>query len=124
MGVVVARLSCEWGVYGRVLPSSYEERGVGHWSLCGGTEVWWRTCFFLFLMVKKGGKKDTGHVDRYISERSCSDSSQRLKCGTKEGLCVVEELKVRGSLLQGHPSCLAGLFPLVRVVEASKYSVG
>ena len=80
--------------------------------------------FFLFLMVEKGGEKDTGHVDRYGSERSCIDSSQRLKCGLKEDLCIVEELKVRGSLLEDHPSCLAGLFPLVRVVEASKSSVG
>ncbi len=79
---------------------------------------------FLFLMVEKGGKKDTGHVDRYVSERSCIDSSQRLKCDVKEGLCIVEELKVRGSLLEGHPSCLAGLFPLVRVIEAIKSSVG
>ncbi len=80
--------------------------------------------FFLFLMAEKGGEKDTGHVDRYVGKRSCIDSSQRLKCGAKEGLCVVEELKVCGSLLEGHPSCLAGLFPLVRVVEASKSSVG
>jgi hypothetical protein len=63
-------------------------------------------------------------VDRYVSERSCIDSSRRIKCGAKEGLCVVEELKLCGSLLEGHPSCLAGLFPLVRVVEASKSSVG
>ena len=75
--------------------------------------------FFLFLMVEKGGEKDTGHVDRYVSEKSCIDSSQRLKCGEKEGLCIVEELKVRGSLLEGHPSCFVGLFPFVRVVEAS-----
>ncbi len=80
--------------------------------------------FFLFLIVEKGGEKDTGHVDRYVSERSCIDSSQRLKCGAKKGLCIVEELKVRGRLLEGHPSCLAGLFPLVRVVEVSKSSVG
>jgi hypothetical protein len=81
----------------------------------------------LFFLVSDGGEeRQEGHchVDRYVSERSCSDSSRRLKCGRKEGLCIVEELKVRGSLLQGHPSCLAGLFPLVRVVEASKYSVG
>jgi hypothetical protein len=75
-------------------------------------------------MVEKESKKDTGHVDRYVSERSCIDSSRRLKCDAKEGLCIVEELKVRGSLLKGHPSCLTGLFPLVRVVEASKSSVG
>ncbi len=51
---------------------------------------------FLFLMVEKEGKKDTGHVDRYDSERSCIDSFRRLKCGMKEGLCVVEELKLHG----------------------------
>jgi hypothetical protein len=81
--------------------------------------------FFSFLMVEKEGEKDTGHVDRYVSERSCIDSSRRLKCGAKKCLCIVEELKVRGSLLnlKGHPSCLAGLFPLVRVVVASKSSV-
>ncbi len=50
---------------------------------------------------------------------SVFESSQRLKCGAKEGLCVVEELKMDGSLLEGHPGCLVGLFPLVRVVEAS-----
>jgi hypothetical protein len=60
--------------------------------------------FFSFLMVEKGGKKDTGHVYRYVSERSCIDSSQKLKCGTKEGLCIVKKLKVHGSLLEGHTS--------------------
>jgi hypothetical protein len=67
--------------------------------------VWRNGClvenlFFLFLMVEKEGKKDTGHVDRYVSERSCIDSSQRFKCGAKEGLCIVEELKVGGILLK------------------------
>ncbi len=37
--------------------------------------------------------------------------------GAKIRLGIVEELKVRGGLLEVHPSCFAGLFP--RVVEAS-----
>jgi hypothetical protein len=39
--------------------------------------------------------------------------------GTKKRLGIVEELKVRGGLLEVHPSCFVSLFPFVRVVEAS-----
>ncbi len=123
MGIIVARLSCEWG-YGRVLPRVDMKRGSRLLEFVWRNGSLVENLFFLFLMVEKGGEKDTGHVDRYVNERSCIDSSRRLKCGTKEGLCIVEELKVRGSLLKGYPCCLAGLFPLGRVVEASKSSVG
>ncbi len=39
--------------------------------------------FFLFVTMGKGDKKTTGHVDRYVSKRSCIDFSQRLKCGER-----------------------------------------
>ncbi len=124
MGIVVARLSCEWGECGRVLPRVDMRRGSRLLEFVWRNGSLVANLFFLFLMVEKQGKKDTGHVDRYFSKRSCINSSRRLKCGAKECLCVVEELKVRGSLLEGHHSYLSGLFPLVRVVEASKSSVG
>ncbi len=39
--------------------------------------------------------------------------------GAKKRLGIFEELKVHSGLLEVNPSCFAGVFPFVRVVEAS-----